>query len=52
MTLKSNVTANENKENIFKTIQKFLKSPPVIIWGSGATAAYGFPTMQDLKKFI
>ncbi len=46
---------NKNKdytEKIFKIVQEFLKSPPVIIWGSGATADYGLPTTDDLKKHL
>lgn len=41
--------SDENKEIVFQTIQKFLKNPPVIIWGSGATVPYGLPTMTDLN---
>ena len=32
------------KENVFSDIQMFLKNPPVIIWGSGATVALGVPS--------
>ena len=40
---------NSRKTEIFRLIQKFLKKPPVIIWGSGATIPYGLPSMDDLK---
>ena len=41
-----------SKDEVFKLIQKFLKTPPVIIWGSGATIPYGLPGMDDLKKLL
>ena len=47
----SNLQDNQKNE-IFKTIQKFLKDPPVIIWGSGATIPYGLPSMDDLKQAL
>jgi len=37
---------------IFTTIQTFLKSPPVIIWGSGATVSFGLPTMERLNDVL
>ena len=40
------------KDKIFKLVQKFLKNPPVIIWGSGATIPYGLPSMEDLKQSL
>lgn len=43
---------NEDKEildNIFKNVQNFLKHPPLIVWGSGATIPYGIPSMQELN---
>jgi len=40
---------SEEKEIVFQTIQKFLKKPPAIIWGSGATVPYGLPTMSELN---
>ena len=43
----------EHKTNeVFKLVQKFLKPPPVIIWGSGATIPYGLPSMEDLKESL
>ena len=42
----------KEKDKIFKLIQKFLKNPPVIIWGSGTTIPYGLPSMDDLKKYL
>ena len=38
------------KDEAFTVIQNFLKDPPVIIWGSGATIPYGLPSMNDLNK--
>lgn len=40
------------KDDFFKLIQEFLKEPPVIIWGSGATIAYGMPSMSDLLNML
>ncbi|MDE0518547.1 MAG: SIR2 family protein [Bdellovibrionales bacterium] len=42
----------EQKIEVFTLIQRFLKNPPVIIWGSGATIPYGLPSMDDLKKSL
>ncbi len=39
-----------NKNELYKLIQEFLKEPPTIIWGSGATIPFGLPSMEDLKK--
>lgn len=39
-----------SNNEIYKLIQDFLKDPPVVIWGSGATNAYGLPTMNDLNN--
>ena len=33
-------------------IQTFLKNPPVIIWGSGATISMGLPTMGALNDAL
>lgn len=33
-------------------IQDYLKEPPLIIWGSGATIKFGLPSMQQLKDEI
>lgn len=38
------------KDDVFKLVQKFLKSRPVIIWGSGATAPYGLPLIDDFRE--
>jgi hypothetical protein len=43
---------DDEKNKIFKDIQEFLKNPPVIIWGSGATVPFGLPTMSDLTNAI
>lgn len=40
------------RDNFYKLIQEFLKEPPVIIWGSGATIAYGMPSMSDLLNML
>lgn len=39
-------------EDIFKQIQDYLKEPPLVIWGSGATIAFGLPSMSRLKDEI
>ena len=39
-------------DKIYKTIQDYLKVPPLIIWGSGATAGFGLPGMWTLKDEI
>ncbi len=44
--------SNKLEEEIFSVIQKYLKNPPVIIWGSGATVPYGLPTMGDLNRAL
>lgn len=40
------------EDEIYKLIQYFLKNPPVVIWGSGATIAYGLPSMNDLNDVL
>lgn len=40
------------KDEIYKKIQKYLNTPPVIIWGSGATIPYKMPSMGDLKEAL
>ncbi len=40
------------KDEIYKLIQVFLNNPPVVIWGSGATIAYGLPSMDELNKIL
>lgn len=45
-------TKDEIKEIVFSTIQTFLKTPPVIIWGSGATIPFGLPSMTELNRCI
>lgn len=42
----------EIKENIFKIVQGFLKKPPLIVWGSGATISFGLPSMKDLNNAL
>lgn len=42
----------EVKEKIFKIAQSFLKNPPLIIWGSGATIPFGLPSMEDLNNAL
>ena len=39
-------------DEIYKTIQDYLKEPPLVIWGSGATAGFGLPGMGKLKDEI
>ena len=38
--------------DIFKIIQDYLKEPPLVIWGSGATIGFGLPSMSRLKDEI
>ncbi len=40
------------KDEVYKLIQDFLKEPPVVIWGSGATIAYGLPSMDELNTVL
>lgn len=40
------------KDDIFTNIQNYLKEPPLIIWGSGATIGFGLPGMSNLKDEI
>ena len=40
------------KDEFFKLIQEFIKYPPVVIWGSGATIGYGMPSMVDLNTHL
>ena len=42
----------DDKERVFTTIQTFLKNPPTIIWGSGATVALGLPAMGTLNAVL
>lgn len=42
----------DEKEKIFTIIQNYLKKPPVVIWGSGATVPFGLPSMWSLNESI
>ncbi|OUD29147.1 SIR2 family protein, partial [Flavobacterium sp. FPG59] len=42
----------EIKEKVFTIIQNYLKIPPVIIWGSGATVPFGLPSMNTLNGIL
>ncbi len=42
--------SEELKDNIFRIVQTFLKSPPLVVWGSGATISFGLPSMWDLNE--
>ena len=42
----------EEIEKIFTLVQKFLKKPPVVIWGSGATIPFGLPSMRNLNEAL
>ena len=42
----------EIKERVFTIIQNYLKTPPVIIWGSGATVPFGLPSMHTLNAIL
>ena len=39
-------------DEIYQTIQEYLKVPPLVIWGSGATIGFGLPSMTKLKDEI
>lgn len=41
---------NEQLERVFKIVQIFLKNPPLVIWGSGATVSFGIPSMDSLNN--
>lgn len=41
-----------NLDDIYKYTQDYLKDPPLVIWGSGATIGFGLPSMGDLKTEI
>lgn len=43
---------NMGKDQIYKLIQEYLKDPPVVIWGSGATVDFGLPSMQNLNDAL
>ena len=45
----NHIKDNMEKDNIHRLIQGYLKDPPVVIWGSGATAGFRLPSMQDLN---
>lgn len=40
---------DEIREKIYQIVQNFLKNPPLIVWGSGATISFGLPSMNDLN---
>lgn len=42
----------EKKEYIFTLLQNFLKTPPLIVWGSGATIPFGLPSMWHLNEAL
>jgi hypothetical protein len=41
---------NEILEKTFKIVQGFLKNPPLIVWGSGATVPFRIPSMGALNE--
>ena len=45
-------TEQKNKDNdkVYKIVQSFLETPPLIIWGSGATISFDLPSMGDLNE--
>lgn len=43
---------NDIEEQIFKIVQTFLKNPPLIVWGSGATVSFGLPSMWSLNESL
>ena len=42
----------EISEELATLIQGFLKNPPLIVWGSGATIPFGLPSMLDLNEAL
>jgi hypothetical protein len=44
--------SSQTKDKIFKIVQTFLKSPPLVVWGSGATISFGLPSMRDLNEAL
>lgn len=42
----------DKKDSVFKLVQKFLRTPPLIVWGSGATIPFGLPSMEDLNQVL
>lgn len=46
------ILGNMDIDDIYKSIQDYLKDPPLVIWGSGATIGFGLPSMWDLKEEI
>ncbi len=46
----NNLTQVEIRETVFNVVQTFLKTPPLIVWGSGATISFGLPSMSDLNE--
>lgn len=38
------------KDHVFRITQTFLKIPPLIVWGSGATIPFGLPSMWSLNE--
>ncbi len=46
------MTEAELIEEIFSIVQTFLKKPPLIIWGSGATISLGMPSMSTLNQVL
>lgn len=44
--------SQRTKDNIFKIVQTFLRSPPLVVWGSGATVSFGLPSMWDLNEAL
>ena len=39
-------------ESILKIVQRFLKNPPLVVWGSGATISFDLPSMWDLNEVL
>lgn len=40
------------KDIVFKMVQEYLCTTPLVIWGSGATVPCGLPTMGCLAKYL
>jgi hypothetical protein len=50
--IKMTTDKSETKERVFKIVQDFLKKPPLIVWGSGATISFGLPSMEILNETL
>ena len=52
MYMRKKTSVDELKDKVFSIVQNFLQYPPVVIWGSGATAGFGMPGMGSLSDCL